>query len=60
MCNQDRFSTRLYHGTNGHKVRVILLPKFSTTGSLVLVNVKTLAIKHVNIGCPRYHIMYTI
>lgn len=50
--NQDKFSTRLYHGTNGHKIRVILLPKFSTTGSVVLVNTKTLAIKHVNVGWP--------
>lgn len=50
--NQDKFSTRLYHGTNGHKVRVILLPKFSTSGSIVLVNPKTLAVKHVNVGWP--------
>lgn len=46
--NQDRFATRIYDGPQGHPIRVVLLPRFSTTGSVVLVNTTSLACKVVS------------
>lgn len=34
----------------GHEVRIILLPKFSETGEIVLVNNKTLECKVISFG----------
>lgn len=52
--NQDRFATRLYRSSDGHQIRVVLVPQFSLTGCVVLVNPKTLACKLVEVGGPAF------
>eukprot|EP00899_Mesostigma_viride_P002336 jgi/Mesvir1/12102/Mv00371-RA.1 len=41
--NQPEYGTKLLKGTEGQIVRVISLPVFSRTGTVVLVNLRTLA-----------------
>ncbi|GAA5983099.1 hypothetical protein JCM5350_006814 [Sporobolomyces pararoseus] len=47
--NQPKFETKLIEqgGDDGKKVRIVLVPKFSKTGQLVLINSKTLKVKVV-------------
>eukprot|EP01132_Coremiostelium_polycephalum_P005331 gene5331-6649_t len=40
--NQDRFDSHLIEGQHGELTRVIQIPRFSETGTIVLVNLKTL------------------
>lgn len=40
--NQKEFATRLIEGDNGQKVRLVLVPPFSSTGSLALIDLRTL------------------
>ncbi|PVG04154.1 hypothetical protein CPB86DRAFT_803688 [Serendipita vermifera] len=49
--NQPRFETRIVEQDDGPKTRVILLPKFSDCGEVVLVNPLTLAVKSIRIDC---------
>lgn len=41
--NQPEFATRLVEGHEGQAVRVVAVPRFSTTGCVVLLNLDTLA-----------------
>ncbi|GAA5941362.1 hypothetical protein JCM3775_001554 [Rhodotorula graminis] len=43
--NQPAFSTRLMQGTDGKRVRIVLVPRFKETGELVLVNTATLEVR---------------
>ncbi|KAI8844253.1 DNA directed, delta 2, regulatory subunit [Chytridium lagenaria] len=43
--NQPSFETKLVHGPEKEKVRVVLVPNFSTTRQIVLVNLRTLDTK---------------
>lgn len=54
--NQDHFATRIYNGPDGHRIRVVLLPRFSTSGQVVLVNPTTLECKVVEIGPAKFAI----
>jgi DNA polymerase delta subunit 2 len=49
--NQPRFETRIVEQDDGQKTRVVLLPKFSDGGEVVLVNPLTLAVKSIRIDC---------
>ncbi|KAK7072104.1 hypothetical protein SK128_011317, partial [Halocaridina rubra] len=40
--NQDAFATRTIEGPNDHRVTLISVPKFNTTNTCVLMNLKTL------------------
>ncbi|KAG5438627.1 hypothetical protein PCANB_002733 [Pneumocystis canis] len=40
--NQEKFDTKLIEGENGQKTRLIMLPVFSKTGNIVLLNLSTL------------------
>ncbi|KAK0528350.1 DNA polymerase delta small subunit Cdc1 [Tilletia horrida] len=48
--NQPTFGTMLYESPDGHQTRVVLLPRFSQTGDVVLVNLRTLETELVNVG----------
>lgn len=48
--NQPQFEDRLLLGSNGQKVRIILVPSFTETGILVLLNLKTLECSAVHIS----------
>jgi DNA polymerase delta subunit 2 len=48
--NQPQFETTTIVGDHGQSVRVVLVPKFSTSGTVVLVNLSTLACTSVRIG----------
>ncbi|UZJ57503.1 hypothetical protein CBS101457_006823 [Exobasidium rhododendri] len=48
--NQERFATRLYECSDGHSIRVVLLPNFAASGEVMLVQPSTLAIKKVQIA----------
>jgi DNA polymerase delta subunit 2 len=48
--NQPRFESTLLTHKGGQKTRVVLLPRFSESGQVVLVNPKNLDIKVVSIG----------
>lgn len=43
--NQPSFSTRLVTGDDGQQCRIVLLPKFSESGEVVLVNTKSLEVR---------------
>ncbi|CAL8463006.1 g2540 [Coccomyxa elongata] len=45
--NQPCFATRLVEGPEGQKTRVICIPKFSSSGVLVLVNLSTLKVQPI-------------
>ncbi|CAO3632074.1 unnamed protein product [Cunninghamella blakesleeana] len=47
--NQPQFETSLVQGANGQKVRVVLVPSFSETGTIVLVNLSTLECSTIQI-----------
>ncbi|KAK0545796.1 DNA polymerase delta small subunit Cdc1 [Tilletia horrida] len=47
--NQPEFGTSLYDSPDGHQTRVVLIPRFSQTGDIVLVNLRTLACEVVHI-----------
>ncbi|KAF9999862.1 hypothetical protein BGZ65_004843 [Modicella reniformis] len=40
--NQDKFATELVTGTDGQRTRVVMLPSFASTGTIALVNLRTL------------------
>ncbi|KAE8214695.1 hypothetical protein CF327_g1923 [Tilletia walkeri] len=48
--NQPSFATTTYENPDGHQTRVVLLPRFSQTGDVVLVNLRTLECELVNVG----------
>lgn len=48
--NQPQFEDRLLLGSNGQKVRIVLVPSFAETGIVVLVNLKTLECSAVHIS----------
>lgn len=48
--NQPKFETRLIEGEDGQRTRIILVPKFSRTGEVVLVNSATLECRVVVLG----------
>ena len=48
--NQPEFGTDVVEGPAGQKVRVILVPRFATTLSAVLVNLSTLDCHVINFG----------
>ena len=48
--NQPEYEDSLLLGPNGQKIRVVLIPSFSETGIVVLVNLSTLECHTVNIS----------
>jgi len=46
--NQKEFATKLVHGPEGQKVRLVLVPSFKESGQVVLVNTQTLECHTVN------------
>jgi len=48
--NQPRFESMLLTQKDGQKTRVVLIPRFSETGQVILVNPRNLDIKVVSIG----------
>ncbi|KAF9924068.1 hypothetical protein FBU30_005908 [Linnemannia zychae] len=40
--NQDKFATELVIGSDGQRTRVVMLPSFASTGTIALVNLRTL------------------
>ena len=48
--NQPRFESVLLTQHDGQKTRVVLIPRFSETGQVILVNPMNLDIKVVSIG----------
>ncbi|KAG8787350.1 hypothetical protein FRC20_011724 [Serendipita sp. 405] len=49
--NQPRFETTIVEHEEGQRTRVILIPRFSDNGELVLVNPATFAVKCIRMGC---------
>ncbi len=45
--NQPRFDTTVIEGPAGQTVRIIAIPKFKDTGTLVLLDLETLAVECV-------------
>lgn len=50
LGNQEKFDTKFIEGENGQKIRLIALPVFSETGSIVLLNLSTLECEQVKFG----------
>ena len=50
--NQPRFETRVVEGVEGQRVRVVLVPRFSVSGEIALVNTRTLACQVVSFAAP--------
>ncbi|EMR10955.1 hypothetical protein PNEG_01100 [Pneumocystis murina B123] len=50
LGNQEKFDTKFIEGENGQKIRLITLPVFSETGSIVLLNLSTLECEQVKFG----------
>ena len=50
--NQASFATKLVEGAEGQRVRLVLVPTFATTHSVVLVNIDTLECEAVHFGVP--------
>ncbi len=48
LGNQEEFGTRLVTGINNQQVRLVTLPRFSRTGSIALLNLRTLEVEEVN------------
>ncbi|KAG0016954.1 hypothetical protein BGZ80_008744 [Entomortierella chlamydospora] len=48
--NQDKFATELVTGRGGHQTRIVMLPAFATTGTIALVNLRTLDCHSVSIS----------
>lgn len=45
--NQPEFATKLVVGDGGETCRVVLVPRFVETGTLVMVNLATSAVKTI-------------
>mmetsp|Transcript_34598 Transcript_34598/g.87513 ORF Transcript_34598/g.87513 Transcript_34598/m.87513 type:complete len:484 (-) Transcript_34598:388-1839(-) len=50
--NQPEFGTRVAKGDNGQEVRLVSIPSFSSTGTIVLLNLSTLACHPITFGAP--------
>jgi DNA polymerase delta subunit 2 len=48
--NQDHFDSQLYECADGHSILVVLIPRFCTTGQVILIQPNTLAVKKIQIG----------
>lgn len=48
--NQPEFKTSLLKGEDGQQARVVLIPKFSKTGQIVVVDLDTLDVEVVRFG----------
>ncbi|CAB0032218.1 unnamed protein product [Trichogramma brassicae] len=48
--NMDKFETKLYKGKDGQKVRLVCIPKFAHTKTVVLVDLDTLDTTPVSFG----------
>ncbi|KAF9408365.1 hypothetical protein BGZ94_002340 [Podila epigama] len=46
--NQDKFASDLVTGERGQRTRVVTLPSFASTGTIALVNLRTLECRSVN------------
>lgn len=49
--NQEKFDTKFIEGENGQKIRLIMLPIFSKTNTVILLNLSTLECEQI-----RFHI----
>jgi len=49
--NHPKFSTKLYEGKDGQKVRLVTVPRFSDTKTIVLVNLRTMECRPVSFDC---------
>ncbi|KAI1309500.1 hypothetical protein EDD11_004086 [Mortierella claussenii] len=52
--NQDKFATELVTDKDGHQTRVVMLPPFASTGTIALVNLRTLECHPVCISAHSY------
>lgn len=50
-ANQPEFQTRIFKGSNGQEVRLITVPRFQTSTSFTLVNLKTLECEQMEMHC---------
>ncbi|KAF9146402.1 hypothetical protein BGX30_000748 [Mortierella sp. GBA39] len=48
LGNQDKFATEMVTGADGQRTRIVMLPSFSSTGTIALVNLRTLECKTVS------------
>ncbi|KAL8144198.1 hypothetical protein V2J09_017230 [Rumex salicifolius] len=48
--NQDRYETRLLNGSEGQLVRLVCIPKFSETGTAVVLNLRNLECHALTFG----------
>ncbi|KAI7817596.1 DNA polymerase alpha/epsilon subunit B-domain-containing protein [Gamsiella multidivaricata] len=46
--NQDKFATELVIGMEGQRTRVVMLPPFASTGTIAMVNLRTLECRSVS------------
>ncbi|KAJ8679728.1 hypothetical protein QAD02_015515 [Eretmocerus hayati] len=48
--NMEKFATKMFKGEEGQQVRLICIPKFSTTQTAVLVDLETMDAKPISFG----------
>ncbi|OLL24899.1 DNA polymerase subunit delta-2 [Neolecta irregularis DAH-3] len=53
LGNQEKFETRLVEGHDGQRTRLIAVPKFSETGTVVLLNLSTLGCEPLTFSLPK-------
>ncbi|KAI8364675.1 phosphatidylserine decarboxylase-domain-containing protein, partial [Radiomyces spectabilis] len=52
--NQPKFENNLLEGSDGQRIRVVMVPSFAETGTVVLVNLSTLECSSIEIKSPDY------
>jgi DNA polymerase delta subunit 2 len=50
--NQPEYSSKLYQDGQNNRCRIVLLPKFSKSGVMAMVNTQTLQVRKVAFGDP--------
>ncbi|KAG9071958.1 hypothetical protein KI688_006177 [Linnemannia hyalina] len=53
LGNQDKFATEMVTGADGQRTRIVMLPSFSSTGTIALVNLRTLECKTVSFSTTK-------
>ncbi|KAF2076374.1 hypothetical protein CYY_002331 [Polysphondylium violaceum] len=52
--NQEKYQTKMIRGPNDQIIRIVLLPKFSESNTIVLVNLKTLDTFPIEFNCTTF------
>lgn len=50
-ANQNSFQQKMFNGPNGQKVCLLTIPKFITTSTVVLLNLRTLQCESISFDC---------